>query len=235
VEAAGEIQQRMLPSQPPQHEWLEFGCVYDPTLRVGGDFYDFIELADGQWGVCVADVVGKGLPAALMMASVRAALRAHAREQPHVATVMSKVNRHMCHDTLVSDFATLVYGVFSPDGRSFVSCNAGHIPPLLLRNDSFTELGVGGLVIGVRPEEVFEQQVIRLEPGDLLVMVTDGVTEAMNFEGETYGRDRFLASIKKHQTLDVGQLAQQILWDVRRFAGLAEQSDDITIVVIKVR
>ncbi len=234
VDAAAEIQNRMLPSQPPQHTGLEFGCVYDPSLQLGGDFYDFVELPDGNLGVCIADVVGKGLPAALLMASVRSMLRGHAHQPDEVAVLIANVNEHMYQDTLPNEFATLVYGVFSADGRTFTYCNAGHNPPLLLRNGKFTELTTGGMVIGVRPETTFDQNTLALRPGDLIVIVTDGVTEAMDFEGTAYETERFLASIRKHQSLDAQQIAQQILWDVRRFVGLADQSDDITVVVTKV-
>ena len=235
VKAASEIQHRMLPSQPPRHAGLELGGAYDPTLEVGGDFYDFIELPDGQLGVCIADVVGKGLPAALMMASVRSALRVHAYQSHDVGCIMERVNRHMCRDTRAGEFATLIYGVFSADSHTFTYSNAGHIPPLLLRGDKLTELTAGGLVIGVQPEETFERGTTLLNPSDILIMITDGVTEAMDFEGTAYGRDRLVASIRKHRSLDAQQLVQQILWDVRRFVGLADQSDDITIVVAKVR
>jgi sigma-B regulation protein RsbU (phosphoserine phosphatase) len=202
---------------------------------VGGDFYDLIDLPGGRLGVCIADVVGKGLPAALMMASVRSALRVHAHQSHDIDSIMEKVNRHMCRDTRVGEFATLIYGVFSADNHTFTYCNAGHIPPLLLRGDKLTELTAGGLVIGVQPEETFEQETTLLNPGDILIMITDGVTEAMDFESTAYGRDRLVASIRKHHSLDAQQLAQQILWDVRRFVGLADQSDDITIVVAKLR
>ena len=234
VRAAGEIQRRMLPAELPQRKGLEFGCVYDPSLQVGGDFYDFIEMPDGRLGVCVADVVGKGLPAALMMASVRSALRAQSPCAADIEAAVSAVNRHMCRDTLGSEFATLVYGVFSADGRTFTYSNAGHPPPILLRGDRFITLEVGGLVIGVRPDTVFEHEAIALQPGDVLVMITDGVIEALDFQAIAYGRARLLASVKKYRELDATQLAQQILWDVRRFVGLADQSDDITVVVTKV-
>lgn len=234
VDAAGEIQRRMLPSCMSRLKGLELGCIYEPTLQLGGDFYDLIELPDGELGVCVADVVGKGLPAALMMASVRSALRAHAMRGLEVKDVVAEVNRHMCHDTLISEFVTLIYGVFSADGRRFSYCNAGHPPPLLLHGDEFIELTAGGLVVGVLPDETFELENTMLELGDILVTVTDGVTEAMDFDGRAYRQDRLLKSIRKHRSLDAQQLAHQLLWDVRRFVGLAPQSDDITIVVAKV-
>ncbi len=234
VKAAGEIQRRMLPAAAPEHAHLQIGCVYDPTLQVGGDFYDFIKLPSGALGVCVADVVGKGLPAALMMASVRSALRAFAANQLSVDQVVSSVNRHMCRDTLIGEFATLVYGELSVDGRSFTYCNAGHEPPLLLRSGRFIALTTGGMIIGVRSEEVFQSAVVSLRPDDLLVMVTDGVVEAMDFGSTQYGRRRLRDSIRKHRELDPGHLASQLLWDVRRFVGLADQADDITVVVVKV-
>jgi sigma-B regulation protein RsbU (phosphoserine phosphatase) len=233
VKAAGEIQRRMLPSEPPRPGRVRFGCVYVPTLEVGGDFYDFISLPDGEVGVCIADVVGKGLPAALLMASVRSALRTSARCECAARLAVAEVNRHMCGDTLTSEFATLVYGVFSKDGSRFTYCNAGHPPPLLLRGGELTELRSGGTVIGITSEAEFEHETIEVRPGDVIVMVTDGVTEAMDFHSVPYGRKRLEASIHKHSSLDVEQLAKQILWDVRRFVGLAEQSDDITIVAVK--
>jgi sigma-B regulation protein RsbU (phosphoserine phosphatase) len=207
--------------------------VYVPSLKVGGDFFDFIELPDGNLGACIADVVGKGLPAALLMASARAALRLSASCEHEVRGAVGGVNRHLCRDTLASEFATLVYGVFSDNGSRFTYCNAGHPPPLLLRDGELVELTTGGTVIGIEPEAVFEQAAVDILSGDAIVMVTDGVLEAMNFQLEPYGRERLEASIRRHCSLDVEQLAQQILWDVRRFAGLAHQSDDITVVVVK--
>ena len=234
VEAAAQIQRRMLPLRAPTMTGLAFGCVYDPTLQVGGDFYDFIELPGGYLGVCIADVVGKGLPAALMMASIRSALRAYAPSAANPAETVARVNQHMYHDTPVADFATLAYGVFSPDGQTFAYSNAGHLPPLLLRGERFTELNAGGLVIGIQPDERFEQETVALRLGDVIAMVTDGVTEAMDFHDESFGGQRLLASIWRHRRLEAQQMAGQILWDVRRFVGLAEQSDDITVVVVKV-
>ena len=168
-----------------------------------------------------------------MMASIRSAIRAYAHDGDDVATVVALANRHLCRDTLISEFATLFYGVFSPDGRKLTYCSAGHTPPLLARAGSFTELTVGGMVIGVNPEEHFDSQVVDIHPGDLLAIITDGVTEAMDFDGRAYGVTRLRESIIRQGALDAQQCAQQLLWDVRRFVGLASQSDDITVVVVK--
>jgi len=234
METAGQIQRRMLPRVPPPRDGFEFGCVYDPTLEVGGDFYDFIELPDGDLGICIADVSGKGIPAALFMASIRSTLRAYAPTSDDVTRIIRHVNRQMCNDTLVGEFATLFYSVLSADDRRLTHCNAGHQPPLVLRGGRFIELDAGGMALGIRSSETFEQGVIELQPGDVAVLTTDGVTDAMNFEGTAYGRERLLASIWKHRRLDAAQMVSQLHWDVRRFAGLAEQADDITILVIKV-
>jgi len=235
VDAAAQIQRRMLPARPTTDVGLDFGCVYEATLQVGGDFYDFVPFSDGSLGVCIADVVGKGLPAALMMASARSSLRAHASCISCVGEIVSRVNKDLCRDTLPSEFVTLAFGIFSPDRKEFTYSSAGHLPPILVRRGEVSELDAGGLVIGVRPGEVFEEQTVAIESGDVLVFMTDGVTEAMSFHGEEYGWARVLASVRRHVDLAAQQLAQQLLWDVRRFVGLAEQSDDITIVVAKKR
>ena len=235
LKRAGDIQRRMLPKGSPDHPALEFGQVYVPSLDVGGDFFDFIGLPQGNLGMAIADVVGKGMPGALLMASVRSALRAHAKSIYNIADIMAQVNRHLCRDTLVSEFATVLYGVFSPDGRRFTYCNAGHNPPLLLRGDAFETLEIGGMVIGVDPDTRYDQGVLQLVPGDILVSYTDGVTEAMNYDEREYGYDRLLESIRRYRDESAGTLANQILWDVRRYAGLVRQSDDISVVVAKVK
>lgn len=232
---AGEIQRRMIPQRLPDHSWIEFGCVYDPSLEVGGDFYDFIELPKGALGLTIADVVGKGVPSALMMASVRSALRAHTASVVDPKRIVARVNRHLCRDTAVSEFATVFYGVFDGKLPRLRYTNAGHDPPLLLRGDVFRELDTGGMVIGVRPETMFEEETIDMAPGDLLVCYTDGVVDASSFSGERFGRGRLEQSILRYRDLSAGMIAQQLLWDTRRFAGLAPQTDDITIVTAKVR
>jgi sigma-B regulation protein RsbU (phosphoserine phosphatase) len=231
---AGDVQRRMIPARPPEHSWATFGCVYDPSLAVGGDFFDFIELSRGALGLSMADVVGKGIPAALMMASVRSALRAHASVVSDVRTTVARVNRHMCRDTRAGEFATVFYGIFAAEERRLDYVNAGHDPPLLLRADEFTELSTGGIAIGILPEAGFENGFVELLPDDIVVFYTDGVIDAMNFDGECFGRDRLRQSIRRYRDQAAATLAWQILWDTRRFAGLAEQNDDISVVVAKV-
>ncbi len=239
VKLAAEVQRRMIPASTPAHPHYEFAAVYEPSSDLGGDFYDFFELPSGEIGVVIADVVGKGMPASLMMASVRATVRAHAQRIPEINDVMREVNLRLCEDTLSSEFVTAFYGLLSVDGRRLQYCNAGHEPLLVLRNGAITPLDVGGLVLGLDPSVRYEWGELLLEPNDLLVLVTDGVVEALNYDDEAYGRDRLAASIKLHGAMPgdrpVDLAVKQLLWDVRRFAGLSRMSDDITIVATRVR
>ncbi len=239
VKLAAEVQRRMIPANMPAYLRYEFAAVYEPNSELGGDFYDFFELPSGDVGLVIADVVGKGVPASLMMASTRATVRAHAQRISDINEVMREVNLRLCEDTLSSEFVTAFYGVLSADGRRLRYCNAGHEPLLLLRRGAITPLDVGGLVLGLDPAANYAWGELALEPGDLLVLVTDGVVEALNYDDEAYGRDRLADSIRLHgampSDMPVDLVVKQLLWDVRRFAGLSRMSDDITIVATRVR
>lgn len=235
LEAAGQIQRRMLPARPPPHDRIQFAAVYESSFELGGDLYDFLIFDDGWTGVCIADVVGKGIPAALMMASMRAALRMAAPRAPEPYVTVAAVNRHLVRDTQPNEFATLFYGTFSPDGTQLHYCNAGHPPPILLRGNDVRELLRGGLVLGVDPRAAYEQELILLNPGDVLLACSDGVIEAMNARGESFGKDRMLESLHRCRALDAPAIADRLLGDVRDFVASTNQSDDITIVVARVR
>lgn len=234
LQYAAQIQRRMIPQNPPTHAHLQFGTVYNPVMEVSGDFYDFIELDEGHLGITIADVVGKGVPASLMMASLRSALRTYAEGIYDLDQVMAHTNRHLYRDTLSGEFATVFYGVIAPDARRLTYCNAGHDPPLLLRDGRFETLEVGGTALGILPNEQYDKGLLHLRPGDILVFYTDGLTEAMNFQDQKFTTARLRNSILRYQQLDAQPLAHQLLWDVRRFIGLADRTDDITVVAIKV-
>lgn len=234
IHLAADVQRRMIPQSPPAHPRLAIGAVYDPSLELAGDFFDYISLPWGHLGLAVADVVGKGVPASLMMASIRSALRASARFVVDVDETISRINRQLCRDTLIGEFATLFYGVFSPDAGVLTYTNAGHEPPMLIRNGQISLLTTGGLAIGISPGEAYVQERIPLTAGDVLVAYTDGLIEAMNFQGERFGRERFREAVLRHLDKTPEIMARSIVWEVRKFAGLAPQSDDITLVVIRV-
>ncbi len=232
---AGDVQRRMVPRTPPVCKQVEIGALYRPTYRVGGDFYDFIKLANGNLGVGIADVSGKGVPASLLMASLRSALRVYAYFTYDVDKIMSGVNRHMCRDTTAGEFATAFYGVLTPDGRRFTYCNAGHDPPMHLRDGKLSYLETGGMILGVDRTAAFERGIVELVPGDIMFLYTDGVVEALNFADEQFGRERLAESLIRYADQPPERIVQSINWDLRRFRGLADRLDDVSMVVAKIR
>ncbi len=232
---AGEVQRRMIPSTPPQLPAFDIGTVYRPTFEVGGDFFDFVHLPGGNMGVAVADVVGKGVPASLLMASMRSALRVYAYFTYDIDRIMAEVNKHVCRETTIGEFVTVFYGVLTPDGKRLTYCNAGHDPPLLLRGGKLQGLRAGGMVLGVDPNAKFDRGLLHLQSGDVLCIYTDGTVEALNFADERFGRERLAASLQRYADQPAQMLATNMLWDIRRFRGLADRTDDLTMVVIKVR
>ncbi|MFG0331148.1 MAG: PP2C family protein-serine/threonine phosphatase [Phycisphaerales bacterium] len=241
LELAAEVQQRMLPQRFPTTPGLDIAARCVPSLEVGGDFYDFVEFGPSV-GVGVGDVVGKGVPAALLMASVRASLRAHALDVYDLDQVIARTNRDMVADTLYEEFATLWYGVIDRRSLRLTYCNAGHEPTLLVRpapgGFDFRELSVGGMVIGIERELSFRKEVVELRPGDTLVAVSDGLPEALDFESQAFGKQRVRQAIVDWLTMNPdGQatgLVNHLLWEVRRFVGLNQQSDDMTVVVVRI-
>ncbi len=245
LQLAADVQRRMLPSRVPQIKPLDIAARYIPSFELGGDFYDFIDL-NGHLGIVVGDVVGKGIAAALLMAAVRASLRAHAQEVYDLDTVVGKVNQALCRDTLDSEFATLWYGVLNPTTLRFTYCNAGHEPPLVVRVPKhrspspadIDELSVGGMVVGVDRSQRYQRAVYDLHPGDVFIAYTDGVTDATNFEGAKFTKKRLRKTIldvlKAEPEAPAARVLDLIHWEVRRFTGLAPRADDETLVVMRV-
>jgi len=147
--------------------------------------------------------------------------------------IMSEVNRHLCRDAGRGEFATVFYGVISPAMR-FTYCNAGHIPPMLLRAGQIQKLEIGGMVLGVDPNAAFERGLVDLRAGDVLLLYTDGTVEALNFADQPFGPARLTDSLRRHADQSAQRIAQNILWDIRRFRGLADRTDDLTMVVVKI-
>lgn len=232
---AGEVQRRMIPSSPPPWPYAEIGTVYRPTFQVGGDYYDFISFEEGNLGVAIGDVSGKGVPASLLMVSLRSALRIHASHTYDLDHVLSDVNRHVCRDTTTAEFITVFYGVLNPDGKRLTYCNAGHDPPILLRDGRVHYLETGGMALGIIPDAMYERGILELQSGDIILLYTDGAVEALNFNDEQFGRKRLVESLQKHKDQEAMLIAKNILWDIRRFRGLADRIDDLTMVVLKIK
>src|SRR5258706_1247345 len=232
VQLAAEVQQRMIPHTPPNMPGIDFAAVYVPCYTLGGDFYDFIPLPDDNIGIVVADVSGKGVPASLIMASVRAALRAHVDNVYYLYEVLRRVNQMLYRDSRPEEFVTLFYGVLDTKNRRLTYCNAGHPPGLLLRDGGLIELASENMVLGVDPNENYKQSIIDLRSGDTLLLYTDGLTDAANFQNHRYGKQRLLEAFKVADQADT--IAQAILWDLRKFVGLTQPTDDVTMIVTRI-
>ena len=234
VQLAADVQQRMIPQAPPQVPGLDVASVYVPCYELGGDFFDFIPLPDDNLGIAIADVSGKGVPASLIMASVRAFLRAQVDNVYYLYEVVHRINLMLCRDTKLGEFVTLFYGVLDARNLRFTYCNAGHPPALLLRDGKVTELFGDNMVLGVSAEEQYKQFLIQLKKGDSLLFYTDGVTDAMNFAQERFGRQRLLDAFAEAGGASADIVCQHVLWQLRKFAGMAKRTDDITMIVARV-
>jgi sigma-B regulation protein RsbU (phosphoserine phosphatase) len=233
---AGEVQRRMIPAEAPKMEGFDVATIYVPCFQLGGDFYDFIRLGNDNVGLSVCDVSGKGVRASLLTASIRASLRAHASNIYDMSTVMERVNRDLCADTLSSDFATLFYGVLDTTRRRLTYTNAGHVPPILVRGESCSELSTGGPIIGIDEGLQWQYDMLDLQRGDVLLLYTDGLIEAMNFEDEMFGLERAKAAVRAAaaQAMTAEGVAKHVLWEMRRFAGLSTRLDDLTLIALRV-
>jgi phosphoserine phosphatase RsbU/P len=236
---AGIIQRRMIPQKAPLMPGLDVAAVYIPCFDVGGDFYDFLPIGDddNEIAVVIADVIGKGFPAAIMMSLFRGTLRAYSREghrRHSTLDIINRLNETACEECRDGEFITLLYARINVEAMMAEYCNCGHEPALLLRNNEVIELEKGGLVLGVTPNTPYTTQTIPLEDGDCLLFYTDGLIDAANFEGQLWGRERLLEVAQQFTGGSAEQMAKNILLYRRRFVGLAQQIDDTSMVVIKV-
>ena len=234
LQLAADVQRRMLPAAPPDLPPFDFAARYVPSLELSGDFYDFIQL-DGHMGIAIGDVAGKGVAASLLMASVRAALRAYAQDIYDLDQIIAHVNVALTRDTLDNEFATLFYGVIDPSTMRMTYCNAGHDPPLLLRDGEIQRLTRGGMIVGVDAQQQYEKGLITLQRGDLVLLYTDGLTDAQNFQCQNFGLDRVIAAMHDRADMQAHDVLSHVLWEMRRFVGLNRSVDDTTIVTIKVK
>jgi serine phosphatase RsbU (regulator of sigma subunit) len=233
VQMAADVQQRMIPHQPPKVPGIDLASAYLPCYELGGDFFDFIPLPDDNLGLTVADVSGKGVPASLIMASVRAFLRAQVDNVYYLYEVVRRINLMLCRDTKPGEFVTLFYGVVNARTRRLTYCNAGHVPPLLLRDGKVTEVPCDNMVLGVNPEEAYKQFLFDLQAGDVLLLYTDGLSDAMNSSQERFGRQRVVDALQQGGD-SAEAVAHNVLEHLRAFVGNARRTDDVTMIVAKV-
>jgi phosphoserine phosphatase RsbU/P len=241
IEIAREVQERLFPQRVPQVAGLDCCGRCRTALGVGGDYYDFLALPDGKLGVALGDVSGKGIAAALTMASLQASLRADAtRAGNDIAGLVARVNR-MVYDASAEDrYATFFYAEYDPASRHLVYVNGGHCAPMLFRHSgdgrSVERLDHGGgPVVGLMPDCVYEQAEVSLAPGDLLVIYTDGISEAMNRELEEWGEKRLIDAVQTCDGLSAEDTIVRIMQAADTFAAGAPQHDDMTLVVLRVK
>jgi sigma-B regulation protein RsbU (phosphoserine phosphatase) len=231
---ARRIQRTFLPHRAPNLTGFDMWGVNVPSEEVGGDYFDFIDITPGQLGLAVADVSGKGIPAALIMAAFRASLRAEIRNHYAIRTILSKVNRLLNESLSSSQFVTAVYGVLDVANRRLTYSNAGHNPPLLRRaNGSYRFLDTGGLLLGPFPEATYSEKQVSLESGDLLVMYTDGVTEAYRDELGEFGLERLQQVLEAGAGSSAREICESIVDVVNAFRFTERVHDDLTVLVVR--
>ncbi len=235
MEIAREVQERLFPQQWPSAPGLDCAACCRPARGVGGDYYDFLQLAGGRIGIAVGDVSGKGIAAALLMASLQASLRGQAVAGVHdLSALMRNVNRLVYEASTSSRYATFFYGEYDPAARRLSYVNAGHNPPGLLRGSETIRLEGGGPVVGLFPKACYDQQECDLLPGDILLAYTDGISEAMNERDEEWGEEGLFAAAQACAAKSASEMIQEIFRAADAFAGAAEQHDDMTLLIVKI-
>jgi serine phosphatase RsbU (regulator of sigma subunit) len=240
LEIAREIQSWLVPSHPPEVPGADIAFATRPQNSVAGDYYDaFYPNAEagpeGKLLVVIADVAGKSVPAALLMATLQASLRTIAGEGAPLADLVARLNRYACAHSLDGRrFTTAVLAEYDPSSRHLIYVNAGHNAPVLRRaNGGLEKLDVGGLPLGIQSRVVYETAALDLQPGDALIFYTDGVVEAFNEKNEEFGEDRWRAVIRSLPVLTAQESLQFLMKPVDEFVGATRQADDITCLVFR--
>ena len=239
VEIAREVQERLFPQNLPEIEGLDYSGACRPALGVGGDYYDFLLLPGGNFGIAVGDVSGKGIAAALLMASLQASLRGQAVMGANdLAALMSTVNRLVYDASAENRYATFFYAQYDPSVRRLAYVNAGHNPPIILRTTDdkkeVLRLDAGGVVVGLLPDFEYQQASIQLERGDLLIGFTDGISEAMNPSEEEWGEEKLVEAAKACDHMCAAEIIKRLVSAADEFAAGAKQHDDMTLVVVRI-
>ncbi len=250
LEIAREVQAGLYPKEAPRFEHIELVAVSQPARMASGDYFDYLRLYDDRVLFAIGDVAGKGISAALLMASIQSTIRAQLRpylppargakeawvapqEELSTATLVSRLNQQIHQFTSASKYATFFCGCYDDRTGELRYTNAGHLPPLLVRGGAIRTLNVDGLVVGAFAFASYEESLIRLEPGDLLVLYTDGISEPENEYGEEFGEPRLHQLLLSNAEKGTRELADHIVTSVQDWVGKAEQFDDITLLLVK--
>jgi sigma-B regulation protein RsbU (phosphoserine phosphatase) len=235
LSVAAEIQRRLLPAVPPTDDGFEWAAALTSAGKIGGDFYDFVQIAPKVWIVLVADVSGKGIPAAMALGSLRSAFRTLARQSSDPARIVTQLSTVLYEEWLGSPYVTCVVGTFDLTARTVTYTNAGHPPGIVAGSDGIRHLNRGGPAAGLLPDAQFDQELVSLRSGDVCLLVSDGVTEAL--EGEAPLERDLAASTARHRPVSAAELCQTVMARALRGRGprgVPEWDDDRTVVVLKV-
>jgi serine phosphatase RsbU (regulator of sigma subunit) len=234
VSTARKIQEQLLPPAPPPIPGWELSASNKPSRHVGGDYHDFLPLPKGAMGIAIGDVSGKGVPAALLMSNLQAALRGRILGGLTPDRIVEDVNRHICRNTGPESFISFFLGELEPLRGTISFTNAGHNAPVLVRRNGVVELlEDGGLLLGVFPEASYERGEVGMEPGDLLALYTDGVTEARRPDGEMFSEERLVDTLVRLREGSSGDVHAGVLQEVRRFQEGQDPDDDLTLILLK--
>jgi sigma-B regulation protein RsbU (phosphoserine phosphatase) len=240
LKLAREIQQHLLPQTFPPADLVELGALYRPSRQVGGDYYDIFPVGQLNWGIVIADVAGKGVSAAMLMAAFRASLRSHAEASLSPREILIRVQKFIEHDMPPNMFISGIFGLLNRESRLWTFCRFGHEPLLIRRLNSgrVEELSPSGIALGMPIGDQFadciEERKIVLNPGDILVLFTDGITEVTNAEGEEFGRKRLSQLMRRMDGETCSEIVEKIQKSISRFAGPEGLTDDQTLLVLKV-
>jgi len=231
---ASEIQLRLHPETPPAIPSYDILGVSFPCYEVGGDYYDFIEKPDGRYVIALGDVSGKGTSAAILMSSIHAAVRAHMRTRLSASEIVSEINQYIYDNTPANRYVTLFYSELDPLSHQLTYINGGHNSPILVRaSGEVTRLDIGGFPVGITQFGDYREGWVEIEPGDVMVVYSDGVTESLNEEGEEFGEARLIEIVQKNRGRAAPGLRDRIDEALAKFVGRASAVDDLTIVILK--
>lgn len=237
LEIAREVQNQLFPKNAPTLRTMEITGVCQPARMVSGDYYDFLCMDNNRVAFALGDVAGKGISAALLMASIQSIMRTQLLESKGIFSTSSAVallNRQLFASTSPEKYATFFFGVYEENSRILTYTNAGHLPPLLIREGGAISLEVTGTVVGAFPSIKYEQCELALQPGDMLVAYTDGIAEPENEYGEEFGAERLTEILLRYQSAESSEIITRVLKAVEQWTGGGEQFDDMTILLAKV-
>jgi sigma-B regulation protein RsbU (phosphoserine phosphatase) len=234
LQIASEVQNQLFPRSAPVMKTIQLVGVCQPARMVSGDYYDYLCLPNGNLAIAIGDVAGKGISAALLMASIQSIMRSHLAAGPQsISDVVAQLNKQLYANTSAEKYATFFFGIYDEQERLLTYTNAGHLPPLVVRASGVELLEVTGTVVGAFPSIRYQEKSIRIEPGDVFVSYTDGITEPENAYGEEFGADRLANVAMSHRNSPTAEIAAKIMEAVMQWSTADEMPDDMTVVIAK--